>query len=124
MQTPYELLGGETGVRQLAHEFYNVMNERIEAKNIRDMHAKNLELIQEKLFKYLSGWMGGPALYLQEYGTICLSKPHAQYAIGADERDQWLTCMDVALERVGASDEVKEMLKEPMYNMAEMMRNR
>ncbi len=124
MQTPYELLGGETGVRQLAHEFYNVMNEHIEAKNIRDMHAKNLELIQEKLFKYLSGWMGGPALYLQEYGTICLSKPHAKYAIGADERDQWLTCMDVALERVGASDEVKEMLKEPMYNMAEMMRNR
>lgn len=124
MQTPYELLGGEAGVRQLAIAFYNVMSERIEAKTIRDMHAENLEVIQGKLFKYLSGWMGGPALYLEEYGTICLSSPHAKYAIGVNERNQWLACMDQALEQVGASDQVKTMLKEPMYNMAEMMRNK
>jgi hypothetical protein len=32
--------------------------------------------------------------------------------------------MDKALERVNASEEVKAMLKQPMFNMAERMRNR
>lgn len=123
MNTPYELLGGEEGVRELASEFYNVMSAREDATTIRKMHAANLSGIQEKLFMFLSGWLGGPNLYLKKYGTICLSSPHAKYAIGSDERDQWLACMDQALDNVGASEEVKGMLKEPMFNLADVMCN-
>ena len=90
MSTPYELLGGEPGVRKLADEFYHVMEQRKEAQKIRQMHSNNLSPIKEKLFMFLSGWMGGPDLYLMKHGTICLSSPHAAYKIGSDERDQWL----------------------------------
>lgn len=124
MKTPYELLGGETGVRGLANELYRVMSMRDEAKTIRDMHARDTAEVAGKLFMFLSGWLGGPNLYLKKYGTICLSSPHAKYAIGSNERDQWLACMDEALDRVGASEEVKEMLKEPMFHLADVMRNR
>jgi hemoglobin len=31
--------------------------------------------------------------------------------------------MDEALERIGASDELKTMLKEPMYRIADTVRN-
>jgi hemoglobin len=124
MSTPYELLGGETGIRALANAFYDAMNELPQAETIRAMHKANLDSIKEKLFEYLSGWMGGPPLYAEKYGKICLDKPHEPYAIGSAERDQWLTCMDIALERVNASDEVKTMLKQPLFNMAERMRNR
>lgn len=123
MLTPYELLGGEPGVRQLADEFYQVMSQRKEASGIRKMHSANLSPIKEKLFMFLSGWMGGPDLYLQKHGTICLSSPHAAYSIGRDERDQWLACMDEALLNIDASDELREMLKEPMFQLAEVMRN-
>ena len=55
---------------------------------------------------------------------MCMTEPHEPYAIGPDERDQWLLCMDQALERINASEEVKEMLKEPMFRVADAIRNR
>jgi hemoglobin len=122
MPAPYELLGGEPGVRHLAAVFYDVMDELTEAEDIRKMHASNLEEIKEKLYEYLSGWLGGPPLYADKHG-VCLTKPHKPYAIGPAERDQWLLCMDEALNRVGASTEVKAMLKGPMYAIADAIRN-
>lgn len=122
-QSPYQLLGGEEGVRKLAETFYEVMDELPEAETIRKMHAESLVDVKQKLFEYLSGWMGGPHHYHKKYGTICLTKPHQPYAIGPAERDQWLMCMDEALRRIGASDELKAMLKEPMFGIADAIRN-
>jgi len=122
MQTPYELLGSEAGVRRLAQVFYQVMDELPQAQTIRHMHAANLENIQQKLFEYLSGWLGGPHHYQQKYGTVCLTKPHQPYAIGPAERDQWLLCMEEALRRVNASAELQAMLKDPMYRIADALR--
>jgi len=122
-QTPYELLGGEEGVRELACAFYNVMDKRTEAADIRAMHQDNLEEIKEKLFEFLSGWMGGPRLYVEKYKTICLTEPHAPYKISARERDAWLACMDDALDAIGADDDLKAMLKKPMFMIADTVRN-
>jgi hemoglobin len=88
------------------------------------MHGDSLDPIREKLFEYLSGWMGGPPLHYQRHGTVCLTKPHAPYAIGAAERDAWLLCMERALDEVGASEEAKEMLREPLFRVADMIVNR
>ncbi|HLS97596.1 MAG: group II truncated hemoglobin [Porticoccaceae bacterium] len=123
MNTPYQLLGGEAGVRALANAFYDAMDRLPEAAEIRAMHGANLDEIKEKLFEFLSGWMGGPPLYFQRKGTICLTSPHKPFAINAAHRDQWLRCMDEALEAVGASAEVKAMLKEPMFQLADIVRN-
>ena len=123
MQTPYEILGGEEGVRKLADHFYDPMDKRQEAAHIRKMHGQSLTDIHQKLFEYLCGWLGGPQLYEEKYGTVCITKPHKPYAIGENERDQWLLCMDTALERIGASDELKQMVKEPMFRIADAVRN-
>lgn len=123
-QTPYQLLGGEDGVRRLCDAFYECMDQLPEAADIRRMHGADLSGIRQKLFEYMSGWLGGPHLYAQKYGSICMSGPHRPFAIGPRERDQWLLCMDQALEQVGASDEVKAMLKRPLQGIAEMVRNR
>ena len=123
MQTPYQLLG-EDGIRQLASAFYDIMDEAHEAAGIRRMHKEDLNPMKEKLFEYLLSWMGGPPVYQEKYGTMCMTEPHEPYAIGPDERDQWLLCMDQALERINASEEVKEMLKEPMFRVADAIRNR
>ncbi len=123
MQTPYELLGGETGVRRLADTFYDVMDELPEAEAIRKMHAESLVDVKQKLFEYLSGWLGGPHHYHKKHGTVCLTKPHKPYAIGPAERDQWLLCMDETLRRIGASEQLKAMLKQPMFGIADAIRN-
>ncbi len=122
-QSPYEILG-EAGIRRLAHTFYDVMDELPQAAEVRSMHARSLDDIKRKLTAYLTGWMGGPPVYLAMAGTVCLTQPHEPYAIGPRERDQWLMCMHEALDRIGASDELKEMLKEPMFRIADAVRNR
>lgn len=122
-QTPYQILGAE-GIRQLADAFYDVMDELPQAETIRAMHAANMDLIKDKLYEYLTGWMGGPPLYFNNQGTVCLTDPHKPYPIGPEERDQWLLCMEEALLRINASEELKQMLKEPMYQLADTVRNR
>ena len=91
---------------------------------MRSMHAKDLSPMKEKLADYLTGWMGGPPLYADKYGTVCMTTPHEPYHIGPEERDQWLLCMDKALEQTGASEELVEMLKIPMFRIADAIRNK
>lgn len=122
-QTPYQILG-EDGIRQLTDAFYDIMDTLPEVAGIRALHAEDLSGIKETLAEYLIGWMGGPPLYSDKHGTVCLTSPHENYHIGPSERDQWLLCMNAALQRIGASDEVVEMLKVPMFRIADTVRNR
>ncbi len=122
-QSPYQILGDE-GIATLADTFFDVLDELPQAATVRAMHKENMDEIRKKLKNYLIGWMGGPPIYQMVTGTVCLTEPHEPYAIGPKERDQWLLCMDTALERTGASDELKKMLKGPMFQIADTVRNR
>ena len=122
-QTPYQILG-EDGIRELTSTFYDIMDTLPEVTSLRAMHAKDLAPMKEKLAQYLTGWMGGPPLYADKYGTVCMTTPHEPYHIGPEERDQWLLCMDKALEQTGASAELVKMLKVPMFRIADAIRNR
>jgi hemoglobin len=97
-QTPYELIGAESGVRELVDRFYDHMDSETEAADVRSLHAKSLRASREKLFLFLSGWLGGPDLYVQKYGHPMLRRRHLPFAIGKRERDQWMHCMRKALD--------------------------
>ncbi len=121
-RSPYEILGDQ-GIKDLVAAFYDVMDTHPEAAEIRAMHAEDLGPVRSKLTAYLVGWMGGPPVYQAIAGTVCLTDPHAPFHIGPRQRDQWLMCMDEALERIGASEELKTMLKLPMQHVAETVQN-
>ena len=121
--TPYELIGGEAGVRRLVQRFYRIMDEAPEAWDIRRMHAEDLSQAEEKLFKFLSGWLGGPQLYVQEYGHPMLRRRHLPFPIGERERDQWLFCMNQALDEMDLDPAFREQLKVQFWRMADHMRN-
>lgn len=120
--TPYEILG-DAGIRRLAEAFYTIMDTLPEAADIRAMHAADLGHVTRMLAAYLTQWMGGPPVYLALKGSVCLTAPHAPYRIGPGERDAWLKCMDLALEQVGASEQLKAMLHEPLRRVADAVRN-
>jgi hemoglobin len=122
-QTPYQALG-EDGIRAICNAFYDLMDSLEEVADIRRMHAQDLAPMKEKLGDYLVGWMGGPPLYADKHGTVCMTTPHENYAIGPRERDQWLLCMDKALDALAVEPEVREMLKDPLYRVADAVRNR
>jgi hemoglobin len=95
--TPYEALGGEAGVQRLVHRFYELMDELPEAYTVRQMHPESLAGSAQSLFEFLSGWFGGPDLYVAKKGHPRLRMRHAPYAVGPVERDEWMLCMTQAL---------------------------
>lgn len=121
--TPYQALGGEAGVQALAAAFYRTMDRLPEAQGIRRMHGASLDLIQAKLAAYLSGWLGGPLVYVERFGPMCLGHAHEPYAIGSAERDQWLLCMDTALAELGAPAPLRESLHQAFHRLASALRS-
>lgn len=95
--TVYDRLGGADGVRRLVDRFYALMDELPEAGGVRNLHPASLSGSAQSLYKYLSGWFGGPPLYVQERGHPRLRMRHLPYRIGDAERAQWLLCMHQAL---------------------------
>lgn len=120
----YEQLGGEKAIRELVENFYINMDTLEEAKVIRAMHPKDLSTSVEKLYEFLVGWSGGPPLYTDKYGHPRLRMRHLPFAIGGDERDQWMLCMNKALEKSSIDDKLKEKLSSQLWNIADFMRNK
>ncbi len=75
--TPYDALGGEAGIQRLVHRFYELMDELPEAYTVRQMHPESLQGSAQSLFEFLSGWFGGPALYVAKKGHPRLRMRHA-----------------------------------------------
>lgn len=123
MSTHYDQLGGAEGIRLLVDRFYDLMDTAPEAANIRTLHARSLKASREKLYKFMSGWTGGPQLYVEEYGHPRLRMRHFPFAIGARERDEWLWCMDRALAEHEGPEELKTHLRERLQQLADHMRN-
>lgn len=88
--TPYALIGGDAGVRRLVNTFYDLMDAVPGYHVIRKLHPQDLAGSSEKLYLFLSGWLGGPPLYAEKYGHPMLRARHLPYAIGIAERDAWL----------------------------------
>lgn len=122
--TPYEAIGGEAAVARLADRFYERMASVPQFAGIRAMHPEDLKASRDKLFMFLSGWLGGPDLYVQNVGHPMLRRRHLPFAIGAAERDQWVACMTLAMEDVGIAPAMREHLLRAFFNTADFMRNR
>ncbi len=119
----YDLLGGEQAVRKLVDRFYDLMDEKQEVQALRKLHAKSLRISREKLFLFLSGWLGGPQLYVEKYGHPMLRKRHLPFAIDASQRDQWLLCMDQTLDEQVDDEPLRQSLKASFAKVADHMIN-
>ncbi len=121
--TPYALMGGEAKVRELITRFYDLMDEDPDYYGIRKLHPPSLDGSREKLFMFLSGWLGGPPLYVEAYGHPRLRARHLHVAIASSERDQWMACMARALEDTGVEKMLRQQLLASFFKTADWMRN-
>ncbi len=121
--TPYELMGGERAILSLVDRFYFYMDILPEAKDVRNMHAQNLTGAKTKLFKFLSGWLGGPDLFVEEFGHPRLRQRHFPFAIGEPEAEQWLLCMEKALSEMTMNAQLRESLWQALQQLARHMVN-
>ena len=121
--TPYAMVGGEAGLRRIVERFYEIMDSDPGAAQIRAMHAADLSPVREKLFEFMSGWLGGPPLYQQNAQSKCIVSAHSRFAIDAAARDQWLMCMRQALVDAGLPQEARDYLDSALFRLADFFRN-
>ena len=124
MQTHYERLGGEAAVRDLVDRFYDLMDGEPKYYGIRKLHPQDLSGSRQKLFMFLSGWLGGPPLYVNTYGHPMLRARHLPFPIGDAERDQWMACMQRAMQAAGVEEHLQKELGQAFAKTADHMRNR
>lgn len=103
-------MGGEAGVAALVEAFYDNMERFEEARTIRDMHP-DLALAREKLTVFLIGWLGGPRRYAKRWGQIRIPPAHAHLTIDEAEHDQWLLCMDAAIDAMPVTPSFRTYFK-------------
>ena len=121
--TPYEGLGGADAVRRLVDRFYDLMDELPETYGLRQLHPADLTGSRQSLFEFLSGWFGGPPLYIEKKGHPRLRMRHMLFAIGPAERDQWMLCMRTALDEQVGDEALHQGVLNAFVQMADHMVN-
>lgn len=107
--TAYDLIGGADWVDRFTRRFYELMDTLPEAAACRAVHPPGLDGSREKLFDYLTGWLGGPPLYVTKRGHPMLRRRHLVASIGQPEIDGWLACFHGAW---------RETVKDPRLDAA------
>ena len=120
----FRAAGGESGIRALVHAFYDLMGSDSRFSPIHDMHPDDLTVSRDKLATFLCGWLGGPRTYQQKYGSIGIPAVHQHLAITNDERDQWLSCMQEAVNQQPFAEDFKEYLMLQLALPAQAIVNR
>ena len=121
--SPYERLGGAVAVRTLVDRFYDLMRELPEARAILAMHPVDQAGSRDKLFEFLSGWLGGPQLYIEKRGHPRLRMRHMPFAVDDAARDAWMLCMRRALDECVDDAMLKQTLGSAFQRMADHTRN-
>jgi len=120
----FQAAGGEAGLRRLVDNFFDRMGTDKRFATIYALHPEDKEVSRDKLARFLCGWLGGPKLYNEKYGSIGIPRVHAHLAIATPERDQWLTCMTESVEEQPFAPDFKKYLMEQLFVPAEAVRRR
>lgn len=122
----YDMIGGEKVLRDLVETFYDVIEHEDAGKLLLVLHRRGHGVAHSRIeqFDFLSGFLGGPRLYVAHHGHSDVRYMHEHIAIGPAERDAWLNCMSTAIDRVGLDADIKQRLMTPFTRVATMLINR
>lgn len=120
--TPYEEIGGDDRVRTLVDAFYDIVDA--ESPVLRAMLPSDMSISRQKLYEFLSGWMGGPQLYFQRRGHPRLRLRHMPFPIDTHAAEEWIRCMSLALAAIEAPESIRTYLEQTLGATAYELRNK
>lgn len=111
---------GEENLRLLVDRFYDlVFNHELIAR----LFKTDKSVIKEKQRLFLTQFLGGPALYSQQYGHPQLRARHLPHPITQDDAEAWLSCMLTAINTLTIDQELKDELFKRFVSTAMFMVN-
>lgn len=112
--TSFQSAGGIPGVKRLVRAFYKNVDTHPKATQLRAVFKEDLSEAEEKLGRYLCGFLGGPDKYTSKYGEIKIGPAHRRFEITEDHAAAWLFCMDKAIDAQPYSEKFTLFLKSQM----------
>ncbi len=122
----YHLVGGEAGVFNLVKVFYDIVETEPLGHKLHLLHLRGNGLPHSRVeqFNFLSGFLGGPKLYVEKHGHSNIRTMHEHVEINVESKDIWLTCMSMAIDQVGLDTSIKNKLMNNFTAAAERLVNR
>ncbi|HSJ69455.1 MAG TPA: globin [Anditalea sp.] len=118
-QTIYAHIG-ENKIQLLTKLFYQEVEKQ---PDLRSLYPTDLGAAEERLFLFLLQVFGGPQTYTAKRGHPRLRMRHLDWKIDASMRNVWLNCMLKSLDKIGADQEVKELMQDYFVKAANHMVN-
>ncbi len=112
-QRMIDRIGGETALRKLVEDFYDLVEILPEGETLRKLHLRGhgLDHVRTEQFNFLSGFLGGRRYYEEKHGHMDVKQMHAHIPISVQDAEDWLSCMDKALAQNGLEGPEIERLR-------------
>jgi hemoglobin len=98
LKSLYEEIGGQETIDKLVNAFYPRVYTDPE---LRPLFEGDMEEIKRKQRMFLPQFLGGPALYSQEFGPPAMRGRHLPFEVTPRRAACWLRCMKEAFEEIG-----------------------
>jgi hemoglobin len=119
METLYSKLGPEM-IRLLVDRFYEMV---FVSPVIGHLFQTDKQVVKAKQYMFLTQFLGGPTLYSQQFGHPKMRMRHLPHAITNEAKDEWLRCMNEAIESLPIENELKIALYNVFPQIAQHMVN-
>ncbi|WP_066306552.1 globin [Bacillus sp. FJAT-29814] len=94
----YTEIGGQETINKLVDAFY----PRVYADpELAPLFEGDMEEIKRKQRMFLPQFLGGPALYSQEFGPPAMQQRHLPFEVTPRRAQCWLRCMKEAFQEIG-----------------------
>ncbi|MGJ9385688.1 globin [Salipaludibacillus sp. CF4.18] len=101
LNTLYVEIGGQETIDKLVDAFYPRVYEDEE---LRPLFEGDIEEIKNKQRMFLPQFLGGSAVYSQEFGPPAMKNRHLPFEITPKRAECWLNCMKGAFVEIGLYD--------------------
>lgn len=119
METLFEKIG-EGSIEQLVNGFYEYV---FRSPKIAPLFKTDREEVKRKQKMFLTQFLGGPNLYSQEFGHPKMRMRHLPHEITQEAKEEWLKCMEMAINDLDISEGLKVELFAVFPKLAEHMVN-
>jgi hemoglobin len=116
----YERIGGAAVLHKLVNIFYDIVAQAPEGEILNVLHLRGHGIAHSRIaqFHFLSGFLGGPQLYVEKHGHSNVRDMHRHVSIGPAERDAWLACMNRALREAGIEADISTLVMKHFHAVA------
>ncbi|MES2847167.1 MAG: group II truncated hemoglobin [Pseudomonadota bacterium] len=126
MAAVIDQIGGEATVRALVERFYDLIETLPQGAQILHLHFRGhgMAHVRAEQFAFLSGFFGGRRYYAETHGHMSLRDIHAHVPIRPQDAEDWLYCMDIALDDARIAGPIRDQIFQTLSRAARMLVNR